>query len=252
MALLLDAVATTSVNYFTASNTITLTTLSPNDIIICIATSNQPTGALSISDTALLSWALRNSIIGTNMIWYWWALASSVVTGDVITINTTVAGSLILDAFAVNGANVSSPFDGAGVTGTSDPLSITTSNPNTFIFGSYSGNTQPVPTAGSGFSAITDPTNAPFMITEYVIETAIQTALSVAIGTGAGTMDVGIVDAIKQASSGPVGDSFGNQVKLLQMKRKSLGWTAPFFDPRRRVLRPNRSLLLPKNFKKAA
>jgi hypothetical protein len=84
--------------------------------------------------------------------------------------------------------------------------------------------------------------------------TAVQTMQSTNTASG---FWIWTADSITISPPAAGGDTFGNQMNLVQMKRKSIGWS-PLFDHRRRVLRPNRALFvqpklfLPKNFKKAA
>jgi len=205
MALSIDGVAY-NVTLTSATNIITLTTSLPNDIILLFlnATSGPVTG---ISDAAGLNWQFRTRVSLTgqpnNYNESWWAFSANPLSANAITVTQNSAGGALGGwAAGVNGANLLSPFDGAVVTGNSDPLSISTTNPNTIVFGQYA-TAVGSPTAGGGFTQLSPQANS-FQIAEYQIETSPQTNLSVTMTTGAGGAKAGIVDAIRAATP-PVG-----------------------------------------------
>ena len=110
------------------STALVLTTTQPNDIIVvhefnesdALGTENTVS---NITDTYGLHWTERSATTSPDMIQYagsvagvdnevWWALATSPLSSDTITINlsgTTDCESEV--AFGVNGANISNPWD---------------------------------------------------------------------------------------------------------------------------------------------
>lgn len=181
------------------STTATMSTSLPNDIIIVFVATNFTTVA-SVSGSTLGAFAFRASsgAGSAGPIEEWWVRAPSALTSEVITVTITTGPTFIAaTAFAVNGGKLSgSPFDGvSAVTGTSDPLSITTASANTFIMGGFRVGTAS-PTAGAGYTAIQ--LNSNFELSEYKIVSTTQTGLSVTIGTGVGTANGGIADALVQ------------------------------------------------------
>ena len=145
------------------------------------------------------------SYSGANFIDVYYAIASSALAGVVITAPDTSSSYTQAVVFAVSGYNTSTPFDTNGsvpASGSADPISISTTETNTFIFGAFGGS-QANFTPGSGWSLIASPTNGYFLV-EYQIVSSAQTGLSVDIGTGAGQGSGAYADAI-QASSGSAG-----------------------------------------------
>ena len=84
------------------------------------------------------------------------------------------------------------------VTGTTDPLSITTTHANTMVIGSFRMNSTSTPTQGTGYTIIS---GANFLLSEYQIFSSTQSGLSVTIGTGAGDANGCIADALVAAAS---------------------------------------------------
>jgi hypothetical protein len=190
-----------SANNFGSGTSIstTLTTTNANDVIIV---------GVAVNDTTItsvfgggLTWNLRaqNGASGFP-IYEWYAIAPSPLSGVTITVNFAgSAGFTAISAFGISGASTSSPFDthsGIPVTGNPDPLSISTSNANDFIFGLFRMGSTASPTSGSGWTQI--PT-AVFQLSEYQIVSTPQTSLGVTIGTGVGDASGGIGDAVVKA-----------------------------------------------------
>lgn len=174
-----------------ATVTATMSTSLANNIIMVSVLSNG--GAVSgVSGSTLGLFTRRATNGAASPQETWWKLATGVLTSEVITVSAPAAFTTVI-AFAVNGSRTASPFDGTAVTGTTDPLSITTTNANTMVLGCWRGGV-PSMTAGAGFTAIQ--LNADFALSEYKLLSSAQT-ISVTIGTGAGG-GAGIVDAIVQ------------------------------------------------------
>jgi hypothetical protein len=127
-----------------SSGTVSLTTALTNDIIV-VAVHTEATTARTVSgiaDTSSLTWhhrtsqQLANTPSGyTGNLEVWWALASSTLSSDTITV--TLSGSVdaaSIVAFAINGARIASPFDAAlpltntGTTGNPSVSGISTAS----------------------------------------------------------------------------------------------------------------------------
>lgn len=185
------------------SATITISTTNSNDIIIVDFTDSvlfstaAPTSAnLTFSNRIAYTGAASQTLLR------YYAVASSPLTSEVITIGTLNNGFSRGTAFAVSGADTASPFDtGSTQTGDADPISITTSTANTMVIGYYTCNTPTSP--GSGYTTINSAASD-FAISEYRVVSSANT-YSVTIGTGGvGTGSGGIIDAIKQSSAADV------------------------------------------------
>src|SRR5882672_843414 len=178
-----------------------LSTTGTNRLIFVVAEMNGGPG-VSVSDTAGLTWARQAQVYAGFFDQYlelWWAVAPAQLTSDTITITQTSSQFMTVDVFAVAGGDTASPFDGAAVTGTVDPLSITTTNANDFILGAFREALTPSPTAGAGWTQIS---GADYQLTEYQIVSTTQAGLSVSQTDGAGTANGGIAQAIKASSGG--------------------------------------------------
>ena len=112
-----------------SSGSVTLSTINPNDIIVVAVFDenvSSPSRTVSSVTASGLTFAKRSSITGTGpgqfaTTWddmeVWWALASSPLSNEVITVN--LSGSIddaSIAAFGVVGANTSSPWDSASPT----------------------------------------------------------------------------------------------------------------------------------------
>jgi hypothetical protein len=229
----------------------TLTTITGSGLIVAAVTSNQFAGIASVTAPGL-TFALREQITGTgglNCISIWTAPYTSNFSG-VITATQVDSGAIVMWVWGVGGAATSSSFDtGAGIPGSSKTAalpSITTTNANDFVYSVNSLDTA-TDTAGSGWTLLTPATG--FTLIQFQITSATGT-FSPTTGTSDNT-NGSVIDAIVAATGG--GGGGGNFVPhtpwpqigpLLAQKRKQVGW-ATFFDPRRRVQRPSRGLLVP-------
>jgi hypothetical protein len=167
----------------------------PNEVLLACVGENQ--GPLSTpTDTLGLTWTKRASVGSGHATEEWYAIGPGAVTYpqyDTITFTQGSNDYISAGVIVINGANTSSPFDGTAVTGTSDPLSITTTHADTVITGCFTMSTQSSPTAGTGY---TSPFAGFFSLDEYKLVSSTQSGLSVSIGTGAGDARAGIADAI--------------------------------------------------------
>lgn len=196
MALSLDGSGHNAVSAATVN--VALTTANTNDIICVVATTNGgPVTSVTATGLTFALKALDPPASATD-IELWYAVAAATFSGN-ITINTTSSAFLAGDAFGVSGADTATIWDGAAVTGNPDPLSISTTNANTFILGAFRGGTAS-PTSGAGWTQIS---GADFQLTEYQVVSSTQSGLSVTQTTGAGGANGGIAIAIKQAGSAP-------------------------------------------------
>jgi hypothetical protein len=175
---------------------VTISTANNNDVIVVLTWHNggNESGSPPISDTAGLTWTLRGNVTANNTK-SWYAIAPSALTADVISMHYTAAVTGSIAAFAVTGANTSSPWDPnvalPNLT-TSGNGSITTTNPCTmpiFLVKNNSGS----PTAGAGWTQLV---GSGFTLMEYQKVTAPQSALAATqtIGTTVGA----IADALTQ------------------------------------------------------
>jgi hypothetical protein len=199
MALALDGSAHN--NSSASSTAVTLTTTQPNDIIAVLAISNAGVDASSVSGGGL-TWNNRAILdTGTGVhIGYWWAVASTVLTSATITVTPFFGAYTTVDAFAVSGANTSSPFDGSVITNSVNPaapLSINTTHANTFIFGHFEGGSL---VAVAPLAKLSTSLPADFALVEYEIVSTTQTGLSVTV-TVPGNANTGIADAILAAAA---------------------------------------------------
>lgn len=213
-----EANATIAIDGSTGSNsgatassfTLTLTTSQTNDIIVVANISNNG-GALSpaissISDVAGLSWSKRSLLTLScgggcaATIEYWTAKSPSTLSSDVITVNLTNASQFRTStAFGISGITVASYFDphsGLPLTeNTSPALQISTTNADDIILGFYRMSSTATPSAGTGFTAIYNPSGG-YFLSEYKVVSSPQTNLTVGLGGGATDQNGGIADAL--------------------------------------------------------
>lgn len=197
-------------NVTTAS--VNLTTTKTNDVIIVLV-SHAPFTTETVSVTSPhLTFTLRATAnrFNGNFAYEYEAIASSTLSAETITFTSSQPGGGILNAFAISGANTSSPFDpnvslpspvGTGGAGGAFPTGATT-NPNTLIFGIiyYDSTANPLP--GSGWGALQTLSGPPFpqtSLTEYQIASSPQPSLTLDSPTGPSTnVDVALMDAVTQ------------------------------------------------------
>jgi hypothetical protein len=231
----------------TSSCTVTLTTTNPNDIIIVASAYNGPTGTVVSTVTGGgLTFVARSTTfytLGEN-IEEWWAVAPTPLSAVTFTVtfNQSTSGApdgayAVASAFALSGANTSSLFDThsglpiqtSGHTGT-DPVSVSTSASNTFIWGMFrSGG--PV---GSGFTQII---NANGVFIEYAVATSPQTGFSVTIGAGGtGASASSLVDAIVAHSLAGLGQPVLTTISAVALTATNLASGAAGFANSKPIL----------------
>ena len=199
MALAIDG--TPAVQYAgTASSwSLSLTTTQPGDLIVAECESNG--GPItSISSTNLGSFTQQNHAgSGGTAQDRWWAVAASPLTAESITFHSTTSSFFSAVVYAISGANTSAPWDSGKTNGTTDPLSITTHEPNAMVLGAYRMSSTVSPTAGSGYTPLASG-NSGYFLSEYAVKASIGT-YSVTIGTGAGNSNGGVIDAVIPATA---------------------------------------------------
>lgn len=186
-------------NASTATATLTMTTSSTNDIIYLGGIANGiPQANITVSDGATLTWNTRQKNTSGASLYTWTAKSSGTLSSDVVTLSWTGAVFNSFCAWAISGADFASPFDpnaSVPVWTSTDPGSVTTTNPADMIIGCARFGATGTPSAGSGFTLIGTPTGL-FAACEYKTVTTTQSSLSVGWTTGAGDANGMIVDAI--------------------------------------------------------
>ena len=164
-------------------------------VIACVAT-NGGSGSRSVSSS--LTWTLLfEETVGAGMA-VWYAIAGSTLT-DTISLAFTGASYFGGAAFAISGANTSSPIDAdSPVYSGTDPATLSTATANTMIVGWFRQSNTQNPSAGAGFTKLV---GANFTLLEYKIVSSAQSSLSITDGS-AGDSNGVIAFAINQASGG--------------------------------------------------
>lgn len=202
-------------------------------------------------------------LVGTTFVASVWTVPSVLATGSiVITPNATFGGCMGNWGLATGeGTPVLTSFSNTGAANDQGPVpgTIPINGVGVFSIGAVFGNGT-IPATWHGTS------NSDNTHMEAGVATGNQIGGSgtSSITPGAASVTVTFQTFVNQAiimlafpATPGVGDTFGPSMRLVQMKRKSIGWT-PLSDHRRRVLRPNRSLwtpqklVLPKHIKKVA
>ena len=183
----------------------TLTTTKANDIIVVGVAYNGALNVLSVtSSPSGLSFTKRatNNISTDNGIDEWYAVASSALASEVITVNfnpNTYVNYDAMVAFGVSGADTSTIFDSnaalpvSNTTG-ADPT-FSTTNAATFVYSLMRFGTIGSPTAGAGWNSIYAPATGNFLA-QYKIYAVAQSGATAAVGTGTGDENGSIVDAL--------------------------------------------------------
>lgn len=219
-----------------------LTTSSSNDVIILSAGTSSPAASVSsIVDSASLAWTHRATETGPTSVEMeeWYAVASSPLTSDSITVSWSGSGDNTFEAFAISGADISSPFDPnpalpavATGTGNNPSVTISTSNANDIVFGLLANEHQSAfchtETTGGGFtdtgaaqSCALGSGSSQNSDQEYRIVTSTQTNLAASFTTSNGGSNewAMIGDAVVQspAEGSTTSDAmaFTSQQKLL-------------------------------------
>jgi hypothetical protein len=225
MTLAINSSAEHAAAPLSAAGTVTISTTAANCLLVLLAaTANFPAPAVTgVTSTSGLTWTKRTaSTQGDADMEVWWAVASSPLTSEVITAAySSVPDTYAFVAFAVTGANNTTPFDTNGslpaFTGFSSSetpsRTVTTSEePDLlFTFAAQTGGTAvPVSPLPSGQTLINSATSSGgahniTMAACYEVTSALLSSQAVAWGTSYGYAQGSgyMVDAI-QAASGPV------------------------------------------------
>lgn len=182
-----------------------LTTTHTNDVIIVeFAALASGTPALTISDTAGLTWTQRavTDPLGFIPVYEYYAVSTGTLSGDVITITfgASTSSFTVGTAVAISGGNTTTPYDvNASLPdpGQTDPGTVSTTAASTIIFmGLRSSNASPTP--GTGWTQLVNSTGSEYWIWEYQIVSSAQTNLSVTLGSGTAGSGIGyIADAVQ-------------------------------------------------------
>ncbi len=186
------------------------TTLAPDVIYVVVTTD---TGTINTPTAAGLTFTLRAGPITTTgvTISTYYAIATSPLAAVSITETTTGGANLLLAAFGVSGANTASPFDpnasvpaSATGTGTVGSFTISTSNANDFIIGTFSSDAGAVHTAAAPWTLIVSQRQGAALdsSSEYQVVSATQTNLAVTMTLTGAANWAGIADAIKAFPQG--------------------------------------------------
>jgi hypothetical protein len=209
----------TGYNEWGSSVQVSLTTTTTNTLLYLSMDERRGATVTGVSSNPTLTWTKRgeaNSYYNEGHMETWYAVwpSSGAIT---ITVAMSSSATITAVAFAIAGADTTSPFDGnprtigstSGTAGPMDPtvgLTITTSNPNDLIIGSigitgYSDN--PALTPGSGFSliqtraSIGQYTYKVETSAEYKVVTTTQSGLYVSYSLGSTGYGSMVVDAVK-------------------------------------------------------
>ena len=189
-ALSVEAVSAIAHNDSAAVLTNTITTLTPNAIIILVWQTNA--GTLAGPPTAPgLTFALGfNGPPGNANVGYFWAKAA---TPGTYTITSTGSFAAYFSAVALSVAGApSANFDGSPVYyASAEPLAYTPTNPNELVFVSWVVATDN-PTAGAGWTQIAGQN---FWLAEYQIISS-TAPVSATIGAGAGNGRAGVIHGL--------------------------------------------------------
>lgn len=231
MALALDGTPAHANAGSSSSLGVTLSTTNTNDIICVVVTTNGGP-VTGISDDDALSWSKRVAVStggsGDDDLEFWTAVASSALSSDIITVQTTTSQYLTIDAFGISGADISTIFDANAalpdtVTDNTHAV-ISTDTADTFLIGAYR-LTAANPTEGIGWTKIS---GKHFQLVEYKIVSSTQSALDVDIGTEDGNSNAGIGDAIIIESGAPTYAIYKGSTKLSAIYKGSTALTAAY------------------------
>ncbi len=229
----------------TSSCSATLSTSHASDIIIVFADETldlQISCTFSVSDTAGLSWTARTGIVygrfGRDQLQEFWAKSAGVLSSDTITESISGCGTNYngFQAFAISGANFSSPFDSStGVPGFASnwsagtSVTISTSNPNDIIFAAVMHGSPPVPSPQSGFAVVT---SAASFATEYQVVGGTLTNFAVTFGDATADYWEEITDAVQPAGATQWGTPPATQWLTSTRTYDGYGNPKTYTDPR--------------------
>lgn len=186
------------------SATITISTTNPSVIVLDFT--DQTSNSTAVPTSAHLTWVHHaDGSPASGSIRRFYAIASSALTNEVITIGT-IASFSRGTASAYNGVNTSSPWDSGGpVTSAGpDPLNITIANAVTMLYAYFTCTTPTNP--GTSWSTV-HTASGDFAIAEDQATTVTGT-YSASLGTGGtGTASGIIVDALVASGGGLTGSA---------------------------------------------
>lgn len=178
-------------NFLTNNQSVTFSTTVTNTIVCASVEYNS--GPLVSVTSPSLSWTKGASDFAGSGIDFWYAIASGVLSSEVITATNTNSDYVAISVFAFSGVNTSSPIDGSPVIG-DDPLTIGTAATNAAVIAGFRDGSTPSPTAGSGWTQVS---GVDYQLVEYQIFTSPQSSVVCTQTTGAGNSNGGYAIAIK-------------------------------------------------------
>jgi len=219
----LDGTATNACGYVQTCS-VSLTTAHPNDVVIVGCNCWPSAVQFLVKDSAGLTFHLRSpqlAIGGGGFVETWYAVSSSALTADKVSVSTNQTGETWFGvvAFAVSGANTAVPFVGGlpddqanlpCATYCSEGVTVPAGS-FVFQFGGSAGNT--IQTAGAGMSLIAASNRDADVFAQYEVLPSSLTGATLSFGKSS-VSDYGIVaDAINPAgvvglpgpASGPLG-----------------------------------------------
>jgi hypothetical protein len=198
-----------------SSDSVTLTTNNANDVIIVVVGKSASSATFSsMSDTAGLIWNHRATVAhGTQITYTYYAIASSALISDTITVHLTATAYLQVVAFGVSGANTGSPFDpngalpaaNTGSSGTTGGATISTSNADDLliVIGAWAEGGASA-TCPSGFNLISmSATTASTPTCTEVVSSTVSSQSYGIVYSGGSSQWNSIGDAIQQATVAP-------------------------------------------------
>jgi hypothetical protein len=180
------------------STTISITTSQPNDLIL-LAVQNNDNVSVSVTSPHLTWTYTIPKGVGSTGLWSAFS-TGALTTPEVVTITFPGTESFWSNViWGLNGVPSSGYFDpnGAlpGLTSTTTPLTLTTSNANDFLFAAYADNSGAGIAPGTGWTLIPG-SGGNFMGVIYKLVTATQSATPAAVSGGT-TIKNGVGHAVK-------------------------------------------------------
>jgi len=198
-----------------------LTTTGTSDVIyvmVGILNSGSQT-VQSVTDNYSHTYSPRAGVsFGTNVrIETWYAVATSAMAADNITVTLTSPANFVFIAKGISGTDTASPFDpnlatppsNTG-TGTSASTTVTTTFPTDFLIGAVVSQNAPTLAAGTGFVNLTSVATSAGTVTggaESQLVTSVQSGSSVAFGLSTSQNWAIIADAIVAGKSSATVDT---------------------------------------------
>ena len=194
-----------------SSCAVSITTTHTNDLVyMSVSDSAGGLSVSSVSDTAGLSWNLRQSIIsGGNGydIWTYYAVSANVLNSDSVTVNLSGgSGNMRMAVIGAAGVNLSAPFDpnlstaptNTGTTAT-PTVTFTTTNANDLIIGTTKDSTSTLTAGAAGYTALLCCTSVYFGFEYKVVSATGSNTPSFTASGGTAWGEIG--DALEAAPS---------------------------------------------------